>query len=276
MNEDENVENESSEMKTDMAPMYFPHFSYHYGYRFPKHVQQEKMGVEKGMNMEEMEKSRKKRDVVEPTVTYATYPRIVGQSYYPSNAVYYPTAVSSRISSVSLNNPKPSIQYHPSVAQVTRTIVKLPQTVVDNSIQGAEALITSDNSKEDAEPEALPEVVPEDPVEDAEPETVPEDEVVPEKEPVSNDVASSTAEKSTAQVIPVAIERPIYYPAQAVLKPDVANTRPAFHPHWGTRMTILPGTQYYPVPGQFYPLSGMNTKHVFKSLQKNVKSPVRE
>jgi len=158
------------------------------------------------------------------------------------------------------------------VAQVTRTIVKLPQTVVDNSIQGGEVLITSDNSKEDAEPEALPEAVPEDPAEDAEPETTPEDEAVPEEEPVSNDVVSSTDEKSTAQVVPVAIQRPIYYPAQAVLKPDVANTRPAFHPHWGTRMTILPGTQYYPVPSQFYPLSGLNTKHVFKSLQNNVKS----
>merc|ERR1712226_217119 len=120
----------------------------------------------------------------------------------------------------------------------------------------------SDNSEEDAEPEA----VPEESIEDAE--------AVPEQEPVSNDVASGTDEKSTAQDLNsvLAVQRPIYYPAQAVLKPGVANTRPAFHPHWGTRMTILPGTQYYPVPSQFYPVSGLNTKHVFKSLQNNVKS----
>merc|ERR1712226_641947 len=122
----------------------------------------------------------------------------------------------------------------------------------------------SDNSEEDAEPEA----VPEESIEDAE--------AVPEQEPVSNDVASGTDEKSTAQDLNsvLAVQRPIYYPAQAVLKPGVANTRPAFHPHWGTRMTILPGTQYYPVPScPNYPFCNrVNTKHVFKSLQNNVKS----
>jgi len=261
MKPDEKIGEDSMEMKSGITPHYFSHFPYHYGYAFPKHAEKEEKMIEKDVAVEDMENSRKKRDDVQPSLYYATYPRIVSPSYYPSNAVYYPSAVSSKINSVSLKTPKVSsgatLRYHPSVAKVTRTVIKLPEPVVDNSVQGAEAVITSDNSEEEPEPEA----VPENASEDAEPETVPEAEAEPEQDPVSNDVAS-TDEKRVVR--PVAIQRPIYYPAQGVVQPDIANFRPAgaTSPHWGTRMTLLPGTQFYPVASQFYPVSTEVNKKV--------------
>jgi len=266
MKPDEKTGEDSMEMKSGITPHYFSHFPYHYGYAFPKHAEKEEKMIEKDVAVEDMENSRKKRDVVQPSLYYATYPRIVSQSYYPSNAVYYPSAVSSKINSVSLKTPKVSsgatLRYHPSVAKVTRTVIKLPEPVVDNTVQGAEAVITSDNSEEEPEPEA----VPENASEDAEPETVPEAEAEPEQDPVSNDVASNDEKRG---VRPVAIQRPIYYPAQGVVQPDIANFRPAgaTSPHWGTRMTLLPGTQFYPVASQFYPVS----TEVNKKVKTNVK-----
>merc|ERR1719471_1780704 len=187
-------------MKSGITPHYFSHFPYHYGYAFPKHAEKEEKMIEKDVAVEDMENSRKKRNVVQPSLYYATYPRIVSPSYYPSNAVYYPSSVSSKINSVSLKTPKVSsgatLRYHPSVATVTRTVVKLPEPIVDNTVQGAEAVVTSDNSEEEPEPEA----VPENASEEAEPETVPEAEAEPEQEPVSNDVADSDEKRGVRPV----------------------------------------------------------------------------
>merc|ERR1711963_782451 len=197
------------------------------------------------------------------------------------------SAVSSKINSVSLNSPKVSkvssgttLRYHPSLAQVTRTVVKLPEaplsTVDDNTIEAEEALITSDNSEEESEPESEPEGVAEEAEPETAPEVAPEAEAVPEQEQVSNE-ASSTGEKSSSQII----QRPAgfpFNPAQAVLKPDVANTRPAFHPHWGTRMTILPGTQFYPFPRFPYQVSTTVCKDckVNQNVKPKLASPVKE
>ena len=284
MEHGEKAEKESMDMKSGISPKHNPHFPYHYGYTFPKPVEQEKVEVEKEATVEEMENSRRKRSeetVVQPAFTYATY----YPSYYPANAVYYPSAVSSKINSVSLNSPKVSkvssgttLRYHPSVAQVTRTVVKLPEaplrTVDDNTIEAEEALITSDNSEEESEPESEPEDAAEEAEPETAPEVTPEAEAVPEQEQVSNEVASSTGEKSSSQVI----QQPIYYPAQAVLQPDVANTRPAFHPHWGTRMTILPGTQFYPFPRFQYqvPTAVCKDCKVNQNVKPKLSSPVKE
>merc|ERR1712223_955902 len=130
----------------------------------------------------------------------------------------------------------------------------------------------SDNKEEESEPKSEPEDAAEEAEPETAPEATPEAEAVPEKEQVSNEVASSTGEKSSSQVI----QQPIYYPAQAVLKPNVANTRPAFHPHWGTRMTILPGTQFYPFPRFPYQVStAVNTK-VKENVTPKLASPVKE
>jgi len=279
MEQDVKQEKDSMQMKSGITPKFNPHY-YTYGYmHVPKEFQKH---LEKEVKTEDGENSRKKRNVVQPTLMFATYPRAVSQSYYPSNGVYYPSAVSSRISSVSLKTPKvkvckdcksgQTLRYHPTVAKVTRTVVKLPEPVVDNTIQGEEAVITSDNSEEEPEPEA----VPEDAAEEADAESTPEAEAVPEEEPVSNDVAASTAEKSTSQVKPVAVQRPIYYPAQGVLQSDVANFRPAVHPHWGTRMTFVPGTQFYPVASQFYPVSAGVTTKVKTNVKPKLSSPLKE
>jgi len=284
MEHGEKAEKDSMDMKSGISPKYNPHFPYNYGYTFPKPVEQE---VEKEMTVEEMKKSRRKRSeetVVQPAFTYATY----YPSYYPANAVYYPSAVSSKINSVSLNSPKVSkvssgttLRYHPSLAQVTRTVVKLPEaplsTVDDNTIEAEEALITSDNSEEESEPESEPEGVAEEAEPETAPEVAPEAEAVPEQEQVSNEVASSTGEKSSSQII----QRPAgfpFNPAQVVLKPDVANTRPAFHPHWGTRMTLLPGTQFYPFPRFPYQVSTTVCKDckVNQNVKPKFASPVKE
>lgn len=177
----------------------------------------------------------KKRDLVQPALAYATYPRLISHSYYPTNAVYYPKLVSS-----------PS--YHPSVAQVTRTTIKLPEVVIGNTVEGGdnvdvvkseETSVGSDgvelgsNSEEESEGSGEhvdPEVEPEEEIEldpEVEPETVP----VP-----SNEVTAS--DTKVTQFGPVGIQRPIYYPS--LIQPGVAAVRPAFHPNWGTRWTFMP------------------------------------
>merc|ERR1711997_1431827 len=103
-------EEDKMEKAAHMAPQKFMYSPYFYNYRFPTVV---KPKVE----------TRRKRDVVQPALAYATYPRVISHSYYPSNAFYYPKLI-------------PSTSYHPSKVQLTRTVVKLPKIVVDNTVEG--------------------------------------------------------------------------------------------------------------------------------------------
>merc|ERR1712088_1116662 len=137
------------------------------------------------------------------------YPRLISPSYYPS---YYPL----------------SAAYHPSVAHVTRTVVKLDD-VADNAIDGAEAVITTQTEDADA--------VSESDVED-------EADSQPESQPESS-VEVSGADAKVTEVKPIVANRPLYYPIQGVLHPSVANARPAFHPFWSTRF-VQTGFNYLP------------------------------
>merc|ERR1712150_324464 len=153
---------------------------------------------------------RKRRDVTRPVFTYASYPRLISPSYYPS---YYPL----------------SAAYHPSVAHVTRTVVKLDD-VANNAIDGAEAVITTQTedadavSESDAEPEAEAEAEAE-----VEVESVVEEE--PDSQPESQPESSAEVSGADAKVTEV--------------KPIVANARPAFHPFWSTRF-VQTGFNYLP------------------------------
>ena len=231
-----NVE-ENAEVKEDMEkkgehifPKHFTYSPYFYHYRFPNYVKPEVTNV-KIQDVMEKENSRRRRDVVKPALAYATYPRVISHSYYPTNAFYYPRLVSST-------------SYHPSVAQVTRTVVKLPDTILGKTIEGGdnvnvveseETAEDSDNVELDSDAEEESDVSEE----QAEPEVEPE--VLPEVEPETTTLApAEPAETDTklTQFGPVGIQRPIYYPS--LIQPGVAAARPAFHPNWGTRWTFLP------------------------------------
>ena len=218
---------DGADMKKDsQLPHPYPYFSHYYGH--PKHAMPE--AAEGKMEMEDVaveatEDSRKKRDVTRPVFTYASYPRLISPSYYPS---YYPL----------------SAAYHPSVAHVTRTVVKLDD-VADNAIDGAEAVITAQTedadavSESDVEPEAEAEAEQE-----AEPVVEDEPDSQPESQPESS-VEVSGADAKLTEVKPIVANRPLYYPIQGVLHPSVANARPAFHPFWSTRF-VQTGFNYLP------------------------------
>lgn len=231
-----NVE-ENAEVKEVMEdkgehifPKHFTYSPYFYRYGFPNYVKPE-VTNDKIQVVVDKENSRRRRDVVEPALAYATYPRFISHSYYPTNAFYYPRLV-------------PSMSYHPTVAQVTRTIVKLPETVIGNTVEGGdnvnvvnseETVVGSDGVELDSGAEAESEDSGEHVEPEVEPEVVPE--VEPETEPVLSNEVTETDTKLT-QIRPVGIQRPIYYPS--FIQPGVAAARPAFHPNWGTRWTFVP------------------------------------
>lgn len=232
--ENADVKQHKKDKDAHIFPKHFTYSPYFYGYRFPSYVKPE-VTNDKTQDVENKENSRKKRELVQPALAYATYPRLISHSYYPTNAVYYPKLVSS-----------PS--YHPSVAQVTRTTIKLPEVVIGNTVEGGdnvdvvkseETAVGSDgvelgsNSEEESEgsgDHVDPEVEPEDEIE-LDPEVEPESVPVP-----SNEVTAS--DTKVTQFGPVGIQRPIYYPS--LIQPGVAAVRPAFHPNWGTRWTFMP------------------------------------
>merc|ERR1711936_1088749 len=177
------------------------------------------MGEMEDVAVEATEDSRKKRDVTRPVFAYASYPRLIRPSYYPS---YYPL----------------SAAYHPSVAHVTRTVVKLDD-VADNAIDGAEAVITTQTEDADAMSES-----DEEPEQEAESVVEDEPDSQPESQPESS-VEASGADAKVTELKPILANRPLYYPIQGVLHPSVANARPAFHPFWSTRF-VQTGFNYLP------------------------------
>jgi len=240
-----------------------PHHTYspyYYGYRYPKYEKQEMVNAKaEDVKEEGKEHSRKKRDA--PTVPYATYPRLISQSYYPTNALYYPRFAPSQV-------------YHPSVAHVTRTVVNLPNNLIDNAVdsgddvdvvESQDTAVGSDGASLGIAPEDEPEAEAEAEAEaemPAEPEAVPENhpaepETVQENQPEPTAVVSDNGVK-LAQANPIFVKRPIYYPTQGLLYPSVANARPAFNPFWATRLNYFP---LYPTYGYANGLKQvMNTK----------------
>lgn len=253
MKDDTNVNEEQMDKETHIVPKHLTYSPYFYGYRFPKFVKQEVIKEKsQTINVEKKENSRRKRNVEQPAakMTYVTYPHLISQSYYPTSAVYYPRLI-------------PSQSYHPTAAQVTRTVVKLPETLIDNSLEGGEDMdivnpekpvIGSDGVAlgSDMEDEPEPEESAE-PQGSVEPEKVPEPQAEPDVEPEKQPTASAVVASSGGKVtqLGTTIQRPIYYPSQGLLNPGVAITRPAFNPLWGTRLAFYP--VYPTVKGGVYP-----------------------
>ena len=228
-------EDQSVEKKTHIFPKpYLTYSPYFYGYRYPYYKKEEMVNtMVEDAKKESTEHSRKKRDA--QTINYATYP------YYPMNALYYPGLTASQV-------------YHPSLAKVTRTVVNLPDAVVDNALDSGDDVDVVDSqdtvvasdieaSGLDEEPEVEAEAEAEVEAEE-EAETPAEPEVMPENHLESSEVVSDNGVK-----VAQAVKQPLYYPSQGLLYPSVANTNPVFNPFWATRLN------YYPV----YPTYGYAT-----------------